>query len=289
MLGSGSDWVGTEGAVLAVLELTVPAMRRSALTTVVLVALMGYLTIAQEPGTGRSALSAFRAWKGDPANASLKWVDALAKYRAKLRRDGLSEEAVETALQLVMAYDEGDLYDKIYGGEPPFNTKPNSFLVEVVAGLEPGKALDVGMGMGRNAVYLAGLGWEVTGFDVSEVGLQKAREQARASGLVVTAVHSADVDFPFGREQWDLIVIVYALEKRSVHKVRDALRPGGHVLVVASHREPGGNAVAYESNELLEIFAGFRIFRYEEVMENHDFGKDRNKAQRLVRVLAQKH
>ena len=262
-------------------------MRRRTLITGVLLVLMGYLTIAQEPGAGRGELAAFRVWKANPANASLKWLDALAEYRVKLRRDGLSDEAVKTTLQLVMAYDEGDLYDKIYGDEPRFNTKPNSFLVEAVAGLEPGKVLDVGIGMGRNAIYLAGLGWEVTGFDVSEVGLQKAREQAHARGLSVTAVHSADVDFPFGLEQWDLIVIVYALEKRSVHKVRDALRPGGYVLVVASHREPGGNPVAYESNELLKIFEGFRIVRYEEVMESHDFGKDRSKAQRLVRVLAQ--
>ena len=250
--------------------------------------MMGYLTIAQEPGAGRSALSAFRAWKGDPANASLKWVDALAKYRAKLRRDGLSEEAAESTLRLVIAYDEAELYDKIYAGEPTFNAKPNAFLVEAVAGLKAGKALDVGIGQGRNAVYLAGLGWQVTGFDVSEMGLQKAREQARASGLVVTAVHSADVEFPFGREQWDLIVIVHALEKRSVHRARDALRPGGHVLVEASHRKPGGYPFGYESNELLKIFEEFRIVRYEEEMGSHDFSEDRSKPQSLVRVLAQK-
>ena len=250
--------------------------------------LMGCLTIAQEPGGGRSALSAFRAWKAEPENASLKWGDALKEYRAKLRRDGLEEAVVESTLRLITAYDEGEFYDEIYAGEPTFNPRPNAFLVEAVAGLRPGKALDVGMGQGRNAIYLAGLGWEVTGFDVSAEGLERAQEQARAGGLAVTAVHLADVEFPFGLEQWDLIVIVHALEKRSVHRVHDALRPGGYVLVEASHIEPGGFPFGYESNELLKIFQGFRIVRYEEVMGSHDFSQDRSKPQSLVRILAQK-
>jgi 2-polyprenyl-3-methyl-5-hydroxy-6-metoxy-1,4-benzoquinol methylase len=165
---------------------------------------------------------------------------------------------------------------------------PNQFLAEAVEELAPGTALDVGMGQGRNAIYLARKGWTVTGFDVAEVGLKKAQDQAAAIGVVIEAVHAADEEFDFGQDRWDLIAIIHAIEKRSVQRVRRALKPGGVVLIEASHKEPGGYAFGYESNELLKIFDGFRILRCEERLGIHDFSEDRTKRGRLVRLVAQK-
>ena len=56
--------------------------------------------------------------------------------------------------------------------------EPNAFLMEVASGLKPGDALDIGMGNGRNALYLARAGWNVTGFDTASVGVAKARAAA---------------------------------------------------------------------------------------------------------------
>ena len=165
-----------------------------------------------------------------------------------------------------------------------FSTTPNRLLVSAVEGVRPGKALDVGMGQGRNAVYLASKGWDVTGFDVAEVGLQKAREQAAAAGVTIKTVHASNEEFDFGEKRWDLIAILYAIEKRSVYRVRDALTPGGLVVIEAGHAMTSG-AHGFESNELLEIFKGFRIIKYEDTIGPYEWA---NKDERIVRLIAQK-
>jgi 2-polyprenyl-3-methyl-5-hydroxy-6-metoxy-1,4-benzoquinol methylase len=161
---------------------------------------------------GRVALDEFRQWQRLPANAALEWGDALTRYRQELVAKGASEAMADRTIRLVVAYDEAEGYNKIYAGTPEFDTKPNRFLVEAVEGLRPGKALDVDMGQGRNAIYLASRGWDVTGFDVADAGLEKARAQAAAAGVTINAVHASDEEFDFGRERWDLIAIIYALE-----------------------------------------------------------------------------
>src|SRR4051812_43645854 len=68
------------------------------------------------------------------------------------------------------------IFDKIYASEaPPFNAEPSAFLARAVDGVAPGKALDVAMGQGRNSLFLARKGWQVTGYDVSSVGLSQAQ------------------------------------------------------------------------------------------------------------------
>ncbi len=63
------------------------------------------------------------------------------------------------------------MFNNIYSNAPGFSTNANALLVSAVTGRKPGRALDVGMGQGRNAVFLAVEGWNVTGFDISDVGL----------------------------------------------------------------------------------------------------------------------
>lgn len=253
-----------------------------------ILALSCLVRAGQSQTRGRTALDAFLQWKAQARNQKLKWEEALDAYKRKLKADGLSEQAAESNIRLVTAYDEAELYDQVYSVPPKFNTQPNNFLVDAVAQLPSGEALDVGMGQGRNSIYLASRGWRVTGFDVAEVGLRKARAEAARLGLSLTALHAADEEFDFGRERWDLIVIVYAIEKRSVYRVRHALKPGGIVVIESAHREPGGYPFGYESNELLKILDGFRILRYEERLGVADFEEDRSKRELLVRLMAQK-
>lgn len=239
--------------------------------------------LAQTEGQG--AYAAFLRWKNAAANAALDWGDSLNKYREKLRADGLTEAAAERTMRLIVAYDEGVGYDRIYAAPPEFNTRPNQFLVDAVKGLRPGRALDVDMGQGRNAIFLARQGWDVTGFDVAAVGLQNAREHAAAAGVKITAVHASDEEFDFGRERWDLIAIIYALEKRSVHRVRDALKPGGLVVIEAGHTDDPKAGFGFRTDELRDIFKGFRILKYEDTIGRYDWGPE---TIRLVRLVAQK-
>ncbi len=242
----------------------------------------------QRQDRGEAVYKAFLEWKGKPENSKLKWAEALDTYRKKLKSDGLSEEAAESAIRLVTAYDEAELYNDIYAKPPHFNTKPSQILIEAIKGLPPGEALDVGMGQGRNSIYLARNGWKVTGFDVAEVGVKKAEADAVRLGLAINAIHAADEEFDFGQNRWDLVAIIYAIEKRSVFRVRQALKPGGIVVIEASLTEPGGYPFGFESQELLKIFRGFRILKYEERLGVPDFGPDRKTDHPIVDFIAQK-
>lgn len=92
-------------------------------------------------------------------------------------------------------------------------------------------------------------------------------------------------EFDFGREQWDMVAIVYALEKRSVRRAREALKQGG-LLVLESGRKVGkGLPFEYETGELRRLLQGFRIHKYEAVAAISDW--DLKKAP-LVRVIAER-
>lgn len=239
---------------------------------------------AAQPGDGPALLAAFKAWQKTEA-AKAEWSDALEQYRAKLVRDGRSTPEADRAIRLITAYDEAELYDSVYAKPPTFNTAPSQFLVEATRGVTPGRALDVGMGMGRNALHLARAGWDVTGFDVSAVGVGQAKATSRAEALRLQATVAADEQFDFGTSRWDLIAIIYAVEKRSVRHVRDALRPGGIVVIEAGINPDPAAPFGYAPGELLKIFDGFDVLTHEQAEGTYDWGPERIQ---LVRFVARK-
>ena len=130
-------------------------------------------------------------------------------------------------------------WDRRYAGrELLWTAEPNRFLVAETEGLEPGRALDLACGEGRNAVWLAEQGWRVTGVDFSGVALGKAGELARARGVEVELVESDLTAWEPERGAFDLVVVLYlqlpAAERAPVlRKAAAAVAPGGHLLVVA--------------------------------------------------------
>lgn len=95
--------------------------------------------------------------------------------------------------------------------EPGFayGTDPNEFLVSIVHRIPHGKILSLAEGEGRNAVYLASLGYQVTGVDGSEVGLRKAVALAAERGVAITAILADLKEFEIEPEQWDAIIACY--------------------------------------------------------------------------------
>ncbi len=122
--------------------------------------------------------------------------------------------------------------EKYSTAEYLFGTRPNRFLVECAATLTPGHALSLGEGEGRNAVYLAGLGFDVTAVDQSAVGLRKARRMAHQFNVTVATLHADLNDFIIAPACWDLILCFFVHlppeERAPLHrKVVQGLRPGG--------------------------------------------------------------
>ncbi|MGC1511381.1 MAG: class I SAM-dependent methyltransferase [Acidimicrobiales bacterium] len=114
---------------------------------------------------------------------------------------------------------------------------PNQFLVAEVASLVPGTALDLGAGEGRNAIWLAQQGWQVTAVDFSEVGLAKARQLAAASGVEVTTVHADVVVDNLAYDRFDLVVVLYlhlvpSSRRIALRRAADAVAPHGMLLVL---------------------------------------------------------
>ncbi|MGN9806209.1 class I SAM-dependent methyltransferase [Micromonospora sp. L32] len=122
-----------------------------------------------------------------------------------------------------------------------WTAEPNRFVVEATADLPPGGALDLAAGEGRNAVWLAGRGWRVTAVDFSPVAVTRGRELAARRGVPVdwrVADVTADAPEP-GR--YDLVLVAYlhlppAALATVLAGARDALRPGGTVVVVGHDR-----------------------------------------------------
>lgn len=135
------------------------------------------------------------------------------------------------------------MWDQRYGEAGfAYGTEPNAFLAEQAPKhFGPGdKILSLAEGEGRNAVYLAGLGADVTGVDGSAVGLAKAEALAAERGLRIRTVHSDLGDFDLGGSAWDGIISIWAhvpLElRRRLHRgVVKALKPGGVFLLEMYH------------------------------------------------------
>lgn len=181
-----------------------------------------------------------------------------------------------------------DVFTQRQGREFPHN----KFLAETIKGRKPGKALDIGMGEGRNALFLAATGWEVTGFDISDVGVRLAREAALKRGLKLEAFVD-DVDrFDYGRQRWDLVVGMYmhGLITRNAVKIIDSLRPAGIIVVEGFHRDlnrPGlqGGKIGYGSNELLRAFDRLRVLHYGDTVGPADWDRSGQEAP-VVRFIA---
>src|SRR5262249_16581681 len=102
---------------------------------------------------------------------------------------------------------ERKAYDEIYSTQRDmFSAEPNAFMVRTIAGRKPGRALDVAMGQGRNALWLAAHGWSVTGFDISPVAVAEARKEAAKRGLPIEILLTPYEQFAWGTEKWDLIL-----------------------------------------------------------------------------------
>ena len=176
-------------------------------------------------------------------------------------------------------------WDRRYAeSELVWSATPNQFVAEDLAGLKPGSALDVATGEGRNALWLAEQGWDVTAVDFSLAGLDKARtlqaRHERGRDLHVDWVHADVLEYDPGERRFDLVVLAYlqlpAVQRRTaVRRAFSALDDDGTFFLVA-----------HDSSNLTEGTGGPQdatvLFTAEEVLG--DLDGERFEVERAERV-----
>ncbi len=155
-----------------------------------------------------------------------------------------------------------------------FSAEPDAALVELAAGLEPGRALDLGAGEGRNSLWLARSGWEVTAIDLSDVALGRLADAAARAGLTLTTVVGDIEEYLAHAARIDLVVLanLHPLPEERTRLFRlaaEALVPGGHLFLVGHHLDSLGRAGPpqaerlYTEETLRDAFPGLELLRLE--------------------------
>ncbi|MHB1536722.1 MAG: class I SAM-dependent methyltransferase, partial [Acidimicrobiales bacterium] len=100
----------------------------------------------------------------------------------------------------------GQMWDRRFA-EEGWPSDPDPYLVELAEGQPVGRGLDLGAGPGRNSLWLAQKGWDMTLVDASKVGLDQAGGAASALGIAITTVHADIFDWSPEADRFDLVIV----------------------------------------------------------------------------------
>lgn len=166
-------------------------------------------------------------------------------------------------------------WDERYAStELVWSAGPNQFVAAELADLPPGRALDLGAGEGRNAIWLAGLGWQVTAIDFSAAGLAKAARLAAARGVTADWVNADLTGYQPAPDAYDLVLIAYMqlapdAFRSLLGKASSALAAGGTLLVVGhdadniahGHGGPQDPERLHRADDIVAALPGLVIHR----------------------------
>ena len=170
-------------------------------------------------------------------------------------------------------------WDQRYAGTGlVWTAEPNRFVVAELQDLAPGRALDVAAGEGRNAVWLAARGWQVTAVDFSAAGLDKGRRLAQARGVGIDWVHADVRDYQPEAGSFQLVLVAYLQLREAeldgvLRRAATALASGGVLLVVGHDVTnltegtggPPDPAVLYTPESITRFLPGLTVVRAEQV------------------------
>ena len=176
-----------------------------------------------------------------------------------------------------------------------YGKEPVAFLKEKAGLLKKGKTLCLAAGEGRNAVYLAQQGFDVTALDASKKGLEKCTALAKQRGVTVKTIVADLSDYDLGKEQYDLITDFYYHDQKMFPKIMAALKPGGMFIMQnfaidqpkTNRFGPKNPSYLVKPNEVLSHFSGYRILHYEDTVVNLDEGMHQG-AGAVVRLIVVK-
>ncbi len=195
-----------------------------------------------------------------------------------------------------------DFWNERYGTEEfAYGEEPNSFIRQQLPKLKPGRILFPAEGEGRNAVYAASLGWEVTAFDLSTIGRKKAFQLAVKHNVDIYYLIESFESVSFEQESFDCIALVFAhihsgKRKESHQKLASFLKPGGKLIMESFSKEqivresggPKNPEMLYSVEDMQEDFADFSELQIEKAETNLNEGLFHRGSASVIRVVATK-
>ncbi len=190
------------------------------------------------------------------------------RYQRRLMGMHVSESEARALMARLQTFRRGSPdRERVYwnvrfklGGGPD---QPLRLLAETVRHLQPGRALDVAAGRGRNGIFLASLGWDVTAYDLAPEALKAAKRYAAEARVELRLVEASHDSFDFGENSWDLIVCSYAYmqphDPQWPERLWKAVAPGGTVVIQTFWNRQAS------LKELLHLWGKFRFLRYEDL------------------------
>ncbi|MFC2116213.1 class I SAM-dependent methyltransferase [Bacteroidota bacterium] len=195
-----------------------------------------------------------------------------------------------------------NFWDQRYS-EPGFayGREPNDFFRHIIDELSPGKLLLPGEGEGRNAIYAASRGWEVTAFDQSRIAREKALNWAGEMGLQLEYLLADISAFTCAFPEYDLIAMVYIHLPPSIRhmvhqKLTACIKPGGIIIMECFHKSqlnygtggPPVEELLYLEEDLMTDFSQLEITKCEQqILDIHE-GEYHSGKSSIIRLIAQK-
>ncbi len=196
--------------------------------------------------------------------------------------------------------------DRYSNEEFAYGTEPNNYLKEQLEKLEPGTILFPAEGEGRNAVFAATKGWEVSAFDISNAGKNKALQLADHQNVAIDYQVGELQTLNFQAEQFDVIALIYAHFpadiKSPIHRMLDQyLRKGGviifeafsksHLDYIAKNEKVGGPkdiGSLFSTDEIKADFPNYEIIQLEETEIELNEGLFHNGTGSVIRFVGRK-
>lgn len=194
------------------------------------------------------------------------------------------------------------LFDENYFTEKYDLTRTHSDVVEAAKVVAPGKTLDLGCGNGRNSLYLAANGYDVTAWDKNPMSIANLERIKAAEGLTNLNAKVADLNALRFEGEYDFIlstVVLMFLEAKTIpgliENMQRCTKPGGYNLIVAAMDTDDfpctvGFPFAFKTGELRNYYSGWDLLKYnEDVGELHRTDENGNRIKlRFATMLARK-
>jgi tellurite methyltransferase len=211
-------------------------------------------------------------------------VSILAVFAGALVLSARADElkpAGSNAYQMVTGDDsEGDRrnWDRIFDtGAYVYGKDPSVFLRDHVALLPQGRVLDIAMGEGRNAVFMAQKGFKVEGVDISEVAIRKAKMLAKERKVSIETVNADLQKYEIRPESYEVILNINYLQRSLIPQIKRGLKKGGIVVFENETVDPSRSSgqkvqrdFLLEKGELKELFREFQILVYRETNDGKE-------------------